>query len=184
MLFHPKVSALQIIDPILEINSTVFVKLDVYPIDGIGNRQEKALRLLRRVSKKKLLLYLNQTTYKNSNPIKQLLLWGIRRIPSRWLLTNIDRTMQIHSTKKNIYFTRWREGTAVPNLFEREVFGTPVLLQFESSQFMAPAGYAEYLTKVYGDYMVEHRENAGMRHDINNNDVAKRFAKQMQCSNE
>lgn len=35
----------------------------------------------------------------------------------------------------------------------KEIYGTPVLLEFEGRQYYAPAQYEEYLTRLYGDYM-------------------------------
>ena len=36
---------------------------------------------------------------------------------------------------------------------EREIYGQPVLLEFEGREYYAPAKYKEYLTQLYGDYM-------------------------------
>lgn len=35
----------------------------------------------------------------------------------------------------------------------REIYGTPVLLNFEGRTYCAPAQYKEYLSRLYGDYM-------------------------------
>ena len=35
----------------------------------------------------------------------------------------------------------------------REIYGTPVLLQFEGREYYAPEKYEEYLTRLYGNYM-------------------------------
>lgn len=36
---------------------------------------------------------------------------------------------------------------------DREIYGTPVLLEFEGRQYYAPQRYTQYLTQLYGDYM-------------------------------
>lgn len=36
----------------------------------------------------------------------------------------------------------------------REIYGDPALLDFEGRKYYAPAKYKEYLTRLYGDYMV------------------------------
>lgn len=35
----------------------------------------------------------------------------------------------------------------------REIYGTPVLLEFEGRKYYAPEKYTDYLTRIYGDYM-------------------------------
>ena len=35
----------------------------------------------------------------------------------------------------------------------REIYGTPVLLEFEGRQYYAPAQHNEYLQRLFGDYM-------------------------------
>lgn len=37
---------------------------------------------------------------------------------------------------------------------DREIYGDPVQLDFEGRKYYAPAKYEEYLTRLYGDYMV------------------------------
>lgn len=36
---------------------------------------------------------------------------------------------------------------------DREIYGSPVLLEFEGRQYYAPQRYTQYLTHLYGDYM-------------------------------
>ncbi len=180
-LFNPDVQVIQIEDEKYQINSRVFVKFDIYPIDGLGNDKEKALSVLETVRRRNKLLYLNLTREKSKNPIKNVALAAIRCIPSRLILKNIDKKMSRYSTEDSLYLTRWREGGVSANLVDRDVFGEPALLPFEDYQFYAPQDYNEYLMKVYGDYMVEQRENAGLRHDIYQNKVTEELAKSLDC---
>ena len=178
-LFHEELSVVGIEDEQYDIHSKVFVKFDIYPIDGVGCDKSRALALMKRVRQRKQLLYLNLTREKSKNTIKNLALWGIRHIPSRSLLKGIDRAMQTYSYEKSEYLTRWREGTPSANILNRSVFGEPVLLPFEDHSFFAPQEYDVYLTHVYGNYMERKRMDSGLRHDTSANDIARLFEKNL-----
>lgn len=175
-LFHWDTPILQIVDDLHGTQSKVFVKFDIYPVDGLGNDWNKALKLTKKVRFRKKLLYWNLTKEKSKNAIKNVVLTLIRGIPSRMILESIDKTMQTYSIENSTLWTRWREGAASENIFDRTVFSTPVLLPFESSSFYAPREYHTYLTGVYGDYTVRKKQNSGMRHDTNHNELTKQFA--------
>ena len=174
-LFHEELSVVGIEDEQYNVHGSVFVTFDIYPIDGVGSNREIGAKHVRKISQKKHILYLNLTRDKSKNKIKNLVLWGIRRIPSSFLLRRIDRAMQAFSYRESEYLTRWREGTPEVNILKRSVFGEPVLLAFEEHSFFAPQNYDEYLTCVYGDYMERKRVNDGLRHDTSNHEFTKRL---------
>ena len=180
-LFHEELSVVGIEDEQYDIHSKVFVKFDIYPIDGVGCDKSKALALMKRVRQRKQILYLNLTREKATGALKNIVLWGIRRIPSRIILRGIERKMKTHSYEKSTFLTRWREGGITANLVNRSVFGEPVLLPFEDHSFFAPQDYHEYLTKVYGDYMVRRQENSGLRHDTATNEMTVQLESYLKC---
>ncbi len=166
-LFHHQIPIVHIKDDRFHMDDTVFLKMDVYPIDGVGNDPQKAARHVETISRCKHWLFLNQSTGRSQNPVKNLLLTLLRRIPGGKLTAFIDRRMQRYTYEDSTLVTRWREGTGNKNIVARPVFGKPVLLPFEDRCFFAPCDYHTYLTGVYGEYMVEKRENAGLRHNVN-----------------
>ena len=174
-LFHEELSVVGIEDEQYDIHSKVFVKFDIYPIDGVGCDKSKALALMKRVRQRKQLLYLNLTREKATGALKNIVLWGIRRIPSRIILRGIERKMKTHSYEKSTFLTRWREGGITANLVNRSVFGEPVLLPFEDHSFFAPQEYDVYLTHVYGNYMERKRMDSGLRHDTSANEITRSF---------
>ena len=175
-LFHWDTPILHVEDDLHGVRSEVFVKFDIYPIDGVGNDWNKALKLTKKVRFRKKLLYWNLTKEKSRNAIKNAVLTLIRKIPSRMILESIDKTMQRYSTENSALWTRWREGAVSENIVDRTVFSTPVLLPFENASFYAPREYHTYLTGVYGGYTVRKKQNGGMRHDTNHNELTKQFA--------
>ena len=50
--------------------------------------------------------------------------------------------------------------------FSKEVFEKPVYKKFRDQEFPVPAGYEEYLTKMYGDYMQLPKEKDRIYHDF------------------
>ncbi len=181
-LFHRQTPIIHIKDDRFQMNDTVFLKIDIYPIDGLGNDPQKAERHAVTVSRYKRWLFLNQSTSRSQNPIKNLLLTLLRGIPGGKLTKLIDRRMRRYGYENSHLITRWREGTGNRNIVPREVFGEPVQLPFEDRSFFAPCDYHTYLTDVYGDYMVEKQENAGLRHNVNistqTQELAERFKNQ------
>lgn len=166
-LFNPQTPIVHVQDERFQMDDTVFLKMDVYPIDGVGNHLQKAKRHADAVSRYKHVLFLNQSTNASQNPVKNCLLSLMRRIPGSTLTKLIDRRMRRYGYAASRLVTRWREGTGNRNIIPREVFGEPVQLPFEDRFFFAPADYHAYLTGVYGDYMVQKQENAKLRHNVN-----------------
>ncbi len=80
-------------------------------------------------------------------------LWPSRNLSSKLLNWTIKRT--IKEFKKYDYYQCeyvWPFGGGRFNI-RKEIFGSPIRLQFEDGFFMAPEHYHEYLTLGYGDYM-------------------------------
>lgn len=174
-LFHGKKPVLKVKDELLAEYNNVFVKFDIYPIDGLGNSKKNAEKHQLRIKRKKELLYLNQSREKSGNILKNIVLFGIHKLSPKQIVCSIDHNMKHYSVTDSAWWTRWREGTVAGNIVPREIFGKPRLLQFECYQFYAPENYHEYLLRVYGDYMMPRRENYGLRHSTDINELTRKM---------
>lgn len=158
--------ALEIEDTKYSLKGTANLQLDLYPVDGVGNDEKKALSLEKKVRFLKRILYINITTDRGISLIKNCIRRIVRVFPTGIILKEIDKTMQSFSYFDSNLCTRWREINGITSILDKRIFGAPVLLQFEDFNFYAPQNYDAYLTAVYGDYMTPKRENLGLRHDI------------------
>src|SRR5574344_371904 len=143
------------------VHSTVFLKFDLYPIDGVGFNLEDARKHAAYVQRIRKICFLNQTKDKSPNILKRVLTNCIRMLPSRWLVTYQCRTMCRYAYNDSTFVTRWRMPSLPDNVVPKDTYEPAVLLPFEDIQLYAPAKFDWYLRKVYGDYMHPHRDNSG-----------------------
>ena len=174
-LLYKKMPVVSVCDEEFDIDSKTFLSFDIYPIDGLGSDMKKAKKLVRRVEFYKKLLYINVTDELSQNIVKAMGARVIRKYPTKKLLTKIDAIMQSYAFNKSKYVTRWRVPT-LENIVDKDVFGTPGLLDFETLKLNAPAEYKMYLERVYGDYKTPKKENQYLRHDVHVNAISKRMA--------
>ena len=163
-LFHPSLTSVKVVDDNFGFNDNVFVKFDVYPIDGVGNDYLKARKYAGRLQRIRHFAYLNTTRDKPSSFIKRIILGLIRCVPSYWLIKYQDRKMKRFKYSDSQYITRWRMPSLPDNVVNKNVFEDSVLLDFEGLKLCAPKNYDEYLRRVYGDYMTPQKDNACLRH--------------------
>lgn len=173
--FHPYIPIVHIYDEKLGVDSHVFLKFDIYPIDGLGRNKKIAFYYAQFIQKIRQLCYLNISIDKSQNKLKNLLLLLVRKIPSWWLFRLQETFMSCYNYDKSLYVTRWRMPNLSKNIVAKSVFGIGSLLDFEDIQLVAPDKYREYLTLVYGDYLTPIRENIDLRHDINSSCNAKKL---------
>lgn len=140
--------------------------IDIFPLDGAGNDLKKAEKKYRRVYLAKRVLNGNLAQRYEHNKLKNFLVKFVKNI----------KTSKIFDFGYNTYkkFT-YKDSSVVGNLFgvkhqkelmAKEIFGNPVLYDFEDTQFYGVADYDAYLTRIYGDYMVLPPENKREKHAI------------------
>lgn len=174
-LFHSDMPILSVCDSQYGIEGQMFLKFDIYPLDGVGTTIEQAQEVVRKVEFLKKMLYVNQSCDSSKNLLKKSVVKIIRMIPTSVYVRLIDKVMQHFSYDESAIITRWRMPNMINNVVKKDVFGKPELVEFESLQLFAPEKYDEYLKSVYGEYMTEKRENTGLRHDVNGNAVSEKL---------
>lgn len=174
-VFNSELPIVKINDKEWNVNSTLFLKFDLYPIDGVGQNIKKARNHAAKVQQLRNICYLNQSKDKSSSIIKRFITRCVRAIPSHWLLYYQNKKMSQYEYSDSSLVTRWRMPSLLDNVVPKDTYEPAVLLPFEDTRLFAPAKYDWYLRKVYGDYMQPHRENNGLRHDTNANDISSQF---------
>ena len=149
------------------------VYIDVFPIDGLpdGELQQKKYmkklgRMLRVLSWKRML------KDKKMDILHKLILLAAKSVlhivPIRFLLQNLERTVQKYSYTKSDYV-----GHVVSpapwgsDIKPKVVFENPVRHVFEDREFFVPGDADKYLTLEYGDYMqLPPEEKRVAKHDF------------------
>ena len=134
------------------------VYVDVFPLDNapddekLRNRQAKKLQTIRKLKGHRIPY---SYTYK---AWRRYVHYGISCLLSWMPIQGLNRRQQ------EIMQTYSQEHTAcicsmasqypyAKQCMPREIYGIPVLLEFEGRQYYAPEKYEQYLSRLYGDYM-------------------------------
>lgn len=134
------------------------IYLDVFPLDNapddpiLQRKQATALRRLRRLKNYRLFY-----SYSNKR-WKRYAHYGISALLSWISVTKLNRhqqkLMQKYREEQTQYLCSMASGYPYEKqCMPREIYGQPVLLEFEGREYCAPARYEDYLTRLYGDYM-------------------------------
>ena len=150
----------------------VGIYLDVFPLDKAPkekNLQKKQGNLLRRIRNLKRNRLFYAYSFKAHRryahyAVSACLLW----IPVPWLNKYQQKAMQKYRDSESGLLCSMASGYPYEKqCMPGEIYGNPVLLNFEGRSYYAPAKYREYLERLYGDYMQlppeDQREN---RHQI------------------
>ena len=151
------------------IDGTVFLSFDLYPLDGVGSDESLAKMHASKVQQIRRLCYLNMTEDKSPCIFKRFFVQLLRTLPSHLLMKYQCRLMKKYKYNESSYVTRWRMPILSDNIVPRDTFEPAVLLPFEDIKLFAPHRFDWYLRKVYGEYLNPVRENIGLRHDTKAN---------------
>lgn len=143
------------------------IYVDVFPLDNapddLGLREKQAKTLLR-LRKFKAIRIPYSFSYKKWKRyahylVSALLSW----IPVQKINSLQQKQMKKYQNQNTKCICSMASQYAYKKqCMDKEIYGLPILLEFEGRKYYAPAKYKEYLTQLYGDYMqlppVEKRE--------------------------
>ena len=140
--------------------------VDIYPLDGVGDDYQQAIKLIKKTKRLASLCFLTgrksfgvDNTY---STLKMLIkfpaycwakLWGNQHYISK--LEKLSKTYD-YSASKYIACVSWPEGCRggqERDIFEKAVLEERMNVPFEDTTAKIPVAYDAYLTKIYGDYM-------------------------------
>ncbi len=147
--------------------------VDLYPLDGMGNDYSKAkMKKIRANIYSSLCFLSTRIKYKRSftkGKIKQVL-----KEPAFMISHLFGKDFFVNKLKKIQEKTEYKDSKYVGNLvwstymlkdiYMRKWFRTSVDVEFEGHFVKAPIGYHEYLTSIYGDYMMLPPQNERYAH--------------------
>lgn len=145
-------------DPINKISEDHGIYVDVFPLDNAPDeellriKQAKMLRRLAVLKKYRIPYYYSTKWWKRfvRYTVSMMLSWiSIRRI-NTWQ----QNTMQLYRNQNTESICSMASQYPYKKqCMPKEIYGTPVPVQFEGRTYYAPEQSDSYLTRLYGDYM-------------------------------
>jgi lipopolysaccharide cholinephosphotransferase len=130
------------------------VYIDIFPLDGAGNSFPYARYRYFIFDYKIRLLYNNQDYGKKKHPIKRIFQLYAKSKNTKKLYQSLEKSMRkVEFSKSKIignYSSAWR----FKEFFERKNFEGQIFYKFEGLDLYGPKNAHDYLTKVYGDYLI------------------------------
>lgn len=129
--------------------------LDVFPLDGCPYKDKKHIK--RYYDKFDRLRFVKNSHYmilRNKNIIKKAIVLLLRLCPLSVYKKLMDKYIEKNDFDTSVsvgnFSGHWREK----EIMEKAFFGTPKLIKFEDGMYYGVEHADEYLTAIYGDYMV------------------------------
>jgi lipopolysaccharide cholinephosphotransferase len=134
------------------------IYIDIFPLDGIGNTKEEAIRNYSAIDKKKKLLTLRSVKIDNKRSMYKNLILRIVQIVPDSIVNEQEICRQIEKLcVKKDFNTCAFVGNLVgawgqKEIMGRELFGQPKLYKFEDIMVYSQENLDGYLSQLYGDW--------------------------------
>ncbi len=148
-------------DSVMKMDYEMGVNIDVFPLEGLGQSEEEAVRIFRKTELNREILnaYLWKKFFRSKThsvvyePIR-LAMYMISRVADpKKLLRKVDRINRSHSFEDAGFAGCVCGSYRLQEIMKQSTFTEYVELPFEGLSLMAIRDYDAYLTKHYGDYM-------------------------------
>lgn len=136
------------------------VYLDIFPLDALGNSEDEAKKLMR-----KLLPYVNlnlsllvEQWRDNVSFVKNFAIWNLHNVALMMgghekLLKKIDGIVRTYDYESSSLVGEFIDEIQYKRITDKKLYDARILHDFEGRQYYIPAGYDKILTDFYGDYM-------------------------------
>ena len=137
------------------------VYVDIFPIDGLADTYEEALKEFKSSRfKREMLVAKNWTKYFRSKtrswkyePIRFAFFVASRFVSMKKLTAKLQNVFRKNSFDERLYVAAIFGSYREKEIIKKEYFDDYVALEFENEKFNAIVGYKEYMKSIYGDYM-------------------------------
>lgn len=128
------------------------VYLDIFPMIPLSNNYKKAIKMMRKFTFMRKIIYLKNTGGKRDNFIKNIYTTLIRKIPLKYLMKKVVKMLN-KKTEMTQYVTNPFGIYGDKDVVELSWVGQPKLYEFDGLQLYGVQDDDAYLSRIYGDYM-------------------------------
>lgn len=154
-------------------NYEIGVNIDIFPIDGLPSSCKKSVRIFKKsnfyrnlLELKRIIIIKERAIHKNVFIILARIL--LLLVPIRYLLNKIIRLATKNDYEESDYIGNIVWGYASKERCSKSVYNDYITKDFEGRKYKIMAGYEEYLTNVFGDYMqLPPKEQQESHHSFN-----------------
>lgn len=131
------------------------VFVDIFPLDGLGNDYQKAIRHKERIMfwrKREYYLYKRRYGYKKEKWVNEIVEIPFRLLGKSFLYSVLSKLVH----KYNFYDSNYVGNIVGGNktaCIKKSIFSSSLEMEFESEKFNGIVQYDELLRIIYGDYM-------------------------------
>lgn len=156
-----------------KINVTRGVSIDIFPLDGIGNDYAEAKKNYKKNSRLFKLLMVKVAVWRKGRKLyKNLaaLLGYLIPVNVKKLTRKIDQVNRKIKYSESAFVGIVSSTYGAKEIFEKEVYGEPVLHKFEYIEINCPQHYEKVLEQIYGNWQQLPPEDKRVVHAYNNID--------------
>ena len=134
------------------------VYIDVFPLDNAPDDEKARAAHAKKIKRIRWLKDLRIPYCYSFNPWRRLVHRSVSFllgwIPVKTINRDLQKLMQKYREETtSCICSMASQYSYAKQCMPREIYGSPVLLEFEGRQYYAPKEYVQYLTRLYGDYM-------------------------------
>lgn len=134
-------------------NGCLGIYVDIFRMDNVSDN-DLAARWQYFCGKYYLCYTLNTRSYKSASLSKRIMMaltFPLKvKFIRNWIYKQITKYNGKETKRMGLFFGRTRWHSCV---VDKKIFGTPVYVPFEDTEFPVEEHYHEYLTQIFGDYM-------------------------------
>ncbi len=134
------------------------VYVDIFPIDGLPNKEEEREKYWNIIAKKKNFSTVIYSKFnKNERGIKKIvrkvLFTLFRPFPANWYAKKLHKMGMKNPFEESLFVANSIFGYHKKEQMPKTIFDDFILLDFEDRKFSAVKDYNTYLSNLFGDYM-------------------------------
>lgn len=129
------------------------IYIDIFPLDGVGSTILSSKIRYYVFYWKQGLLYYNQDYGLQKTYLRRLIQKFARSEDVKKLYMSLEESMKKYSYKNSLIVANYPSAYGFKEYLNKEIYGTPLLYDFEGLKFYGVNKANEYLTSIYGNYM-------------------------------